>query len=275
MKKDGNIFKIFQTTLTGSSLDGVLGVIQQRIQQGKKLFITTPNPEFLVFAQKHPWFQKILIHSDIAIPDGIALIWAKEVLKKNNPFFRLLLGFWTGLKIIFIGWGQKRVTGTDLTEKLCQLAAKNNWTVYFLGGKEKERAPKALTKMQKQCSGLKGWANPGPILSLNPQKLVLEPILEVKKIIEDINQKQPNLLFVALNMGKQEKFIADNWVQLKVKLAIGIGGAFDYLSGQVKRAPLWVQKIGFEWLYRLLREPWRWKRQLSLLKFIWLVLKEK
>ena len=275
LKKDGNTLEIFKTTLVGGTQEGVLGVIQQRIKQGEKIFITTPNPEFLIFAQTHPWFHKILIHSDIAIPDGVALFWAREVLKKNGFFSRLLVGFWTGLKIIFTGWGQKRVTGTDLMEKLCQLAAKNNWSVYFLGGKEKQRAPIALGKMQRKYPGLKGWVNPGPILSLNFQKLVLEPTLEAKKMVEDINKKKPDLLFVALNMGKQEKFIYDNWYQLKVKLGMGVGGAFDYLSGEVERAPLWIQKTGFEWLYRLLKEPWRWRRQRSLLTFIWLILRDK
>jgi len=273
-KKDGNIFKIFEIELIGNSLGEVLGVVEQRIDQNQKTFITTPNSEFVVYAKEHPWFARILMQSDIAIPDGVALIWAREVLRKNNPFSRLLVGFLTGLKIVFSGWGQKRITGTDLTEKLCQLAAQNNWTVYFLGGKERERAPKALRNMQKKYSGLKGWANPGPILSLNSQGLSLEPTLEVKKIVEDINRKQPDFLFVALNMGKQEKFIYDNWNQLKIKLGMGIGGAFNYLSGDIKRAPLWVQKIGFEWFYRLCQEPWRWKRQLSLWKFIWSVLSD-
>ena len=275
LKKDGNTFEIFKTTLIGGTQEGVLGVIQQRISQGERIFITTPNPEFLIFAQKHPWFQKILIQSDIAIPDGVALFWAKEVLKKKGFFSRLLVGFWTGLKIIFTGWGEKRVTGTDLTERLCQMAAKNNWTVYFLGGKEKQRAPMALEKMQGKYPGLKGWANPGPILSLNFQKLILEPISEVKEMVERINEKQPDFLFVALNMGKQEKFLSDNWDQLKIKLGVGIGGAFNYLSGEIKRAPLWIQKIGLEWFYRLYQEPWRWKRQLNLLNFIKLVLMSK
>jgi N-acetylglucosaminyldiphosphoundecaprenol N-acetyl-beta-D-mannosaminyltransferase len=266
MKKDGNIFKIFKTTLTGDSFDQVLKGLHQEVQQGKKIFVTTPNPEFLVFAQKHPWFQKILIHSDIAIPDGVALFWAKEVLKKKGFFSRLLVGFWTGLKIIFTGWGEKRITGTDLTEKLCQLAAKNNWTVYFLGGKD-DIAQKALNKLQEKYPGLKGWAENGPKLSLTNWSLSL-----IKEWVEKINQKKPDLFFVALGMGKQEKFLSDNWNQLKIKLGIGIGGAFDYLSGEVKRAPFCLQRIGLEWFYRLIREPWRWKRQLSLVKFIWLVL---
>ena len=274
-KKDGNIVKIIQTSLTSNEVAELLGLIEGRISQNKKTFIVTPNPEFLIYGRENPWFEEVLTYSDIAIPDGVALLWAKEVLRENNLFSRFFVGFSTGLKVIFLGWGKKRVTGTDLTEKLCQLAAKNNWTVYFLGGKEKERAPKALENMQKKYHGLKGWANPGPILNLNPQKLVLEPSLEVKKIVEDINRKQPDFLFVALNMGKQEKFIYDNLNQLKIKLGMGIGGAFNYLSGDIKRAPLWVQKIGFEWFYRLCQEPWRWRRQLSLGKFIWLILTSK
>lgn len=264
LKKDGNTFEIFKTTLIGGDQRGVLELIRQRMVHGQKTFATTPNPEFLVFAHKHPWFQKILIQSDVAIPDGIALFWAKEVLKKKGFFSRLFLGFWTGLKIIFIGWGKRRITGTDLTERLCQLAVKNNWTVYFLGGKT-GIAQKALEKLQKKYPGLKGWVNSGPKLG----------IMDTEKWVNEINQKQPDFLFVALGMGKQEKFISDNWGQLKVKLGMGVGGAFDYLSGGIKRAPFWVQRTGFEWLYRLFKEPWRFKRQLSLLKFIWLILREK
>lgn len=271
-KKDGNTFKIFGTELIGSSFGELLGLIERRTVQNQRTFITTPNPEFIVYAQQHPWFKELLIQSDMAIPDGVALLWAKDVLKENNLFSRILVGFLTGLKVIFSGWGEKRITGTDLTEKLCQLAAKNNWTVYFLGGEEKT-TPRALKRMQEKYPGLKGWTNFGPRLSLNLQKLILEPVSEVKKIVEDINNKQPDFLFVALNMGKQEKFIADHWSQLKIKLGMGIGGAFNYLSGDIKRAPLWIQKTGFEWLYRLCQEPWRWKRQLKLLQFISLVLK--
>jgi len=214
-----------------------------------------------------------LIHSDIAIPDGIALLWAKEVLKKKSLFSRLLVGFWTGLKIIFIGWGEKRITGADLTERLCQMAAKKNWSVYFLGGKT-GIAQKALGKLQKKYPGLKGWAMSGPQLSLESGVWVQESKKKIEGLAKEINAKSADLLFVAFNMDKQLKFIGENWPSLNVRLAMGVGGTFDYLSGKVKRAPQWIQKTGFEWLYRLFREPWRFKRQLSLLKFIWLTLRE-
>jgi len=92
-------------------------------------------------------------------------------------------------------------------------------------------------------------------------------------LVGKINQKKPDFLFVAFGMGKQEKFIWENWSKLDVKLAAGIGGAFDYLSGTVKRAPLWLRNAGFEWLYRLVRQPWRFSRQVSLFKFIFWVIK--
>lgn len=274
LKKDGNTFEIFKTTLVGGDQRGVLEVISQRMVQGQKTFVTTPNPEFLVFAHKHPWFQKILMQSDIEIPDGIALFWAKEVLKKKGFFSRLFSGFWTGLKIIFTGWGQKRITGTDLTEKLCQLAVKNNWTVYFLGGKT-GIAQKALGKLQKKYPGLKGWAMSGPQLNLESGVWAQESKKNIEGLVKEINAKSADLLFVAFTMEKQLKFIGENWPRLKVKLCMGVGGAFDYLSGEIKRAPFWVRKAGFEWFYRLCQESWRWKRQLSLLKFIWLVLNYK
>jgi len=258
-KKDGNIVKILGIELISTSTSSVLGLIEGRISQNKKTFVVTPNPEFMVYAHDHPWFKRILIQSDIAIPDGIGLIWASR--------------FW-GRGVI-----KERVSGTDLMEKLCQMAAKKGWTVYFLGGKPGV-AVKTLSTLQKKYVGLRGWAAAGPKLELRMDNgedtsdggrpsLRGHDSSEVKKWVDQINRRHPDLLFVAFGMGKQEKFIYDNWNQLKIKLGMGIGGAFNYLSGEVKRPPQWLQNMGFEWLYRLMKEPWRWKRQLSLGKFIW------
>jgi len=270
LKKDGNIFKILEIELIGNSLKEVLGLIEQRIAKKQRTFVVTPNPEFLVFSREAPWFKRILTRSDIAIPDGVALLWAREVLKKNSLFGRLLIGFLTGLKVIFAGWGQKRINGTDLMEKLCQLAAGKGWGVYLLGGKP-GIAQKTLEILQNRYPGLRGWAQTGPQLKLEAENT--ENTSGV--VLGDINQKTPDLLFVAFGMGKQEKFISDNWEKLNVRVAMGVGGAFDFLSGRVKRAPRWVQNLGFEWFYRLARQPWRIYRQLSLGKFIFLVLKER
>jgi len=273
-KKDGNIVKIIQTNLNSGSMDEVLGLIESRISQNKKTFIVTPNPEFLTYGEQNPWFEEVLTYSDIAIPDGVALLWAREVIKEKGFFKRLLKGFLTGLKVIFLGWGKRRVTGTDLTEKLCQLAAKKGWSIYLLGGKERI-AEKTLKILQTKSVGLRGWAESGPQLSLRSGIWSQESEKKADQLIKSINTKSPDLLFVAYTMDKQLKFIGENWPKLKVKMAMGVGGAFNYLSGEVKRAPQWIQNMGLEWLYRLCREPRRWKRQLRLLEFIWLVLRGK
>lgn len=90
--------------------------------------------------------------------------------------------------------------------------------------------------------------------------------------IKVINQAKPEILFVGLGQGKQEKWIYKNLPQLKIKVAMGVGGAIDQLNDPSLVAPKWLQAIGGEWFYRLLRQPWRLKRQLVLVKFCWLVL---
>ncbi len=273
IKKGLYIGKIIQDSLNSSSYDEVLNKVSKRLQAQKRSFLVTPNPEFLVYASENPWFSNILDKADMVIPDGVAFFWAQEVLKGKNILSRLGIGLKVGLKVIFRGWGKKRITGTDLVELLCKQAAQTGKTVYFLGGrpiKGKKVGEIALRKLQNKYSGLKGWVDEAFELDL---KEINSRNNKVKQLVARINQKKPDFLFVALNMGKQEKFIWENWSKLDVKLAVGIGGAFDYLSGMVKRAPLWLRNAGFEWLYRLIKQPWRFSRQLSLLKFIFWVIK--
>lgn len=247
VKKDGFKVKIAGVGLNSSSREEVLRKIEQKIQAGKRTFIVTPNSEFLVFAQKNPWFRQILNQADLAVPDTIGLVLAGIILGK--PI--------------------KRFPGVDLMEALCQAAAKSGLTVYLLGARPGV-ARKTLAVLKKRYPGLKGWAEEGPPDPRYSQKTSSKEIW-----IKDINQKKPDLLFVAFGMGKQEKFIADHWNQLGVKLAMGVGGSLDYLSGQVRWAPKWIRQLGLEWLYRLFQEPWRWQRQLKLVEFIWLVIQER
>ena len=108
-----------------------------------------------------------------------------------------------------------------------------------------------------------------------PRNIENETAAERAEAIRRINKFRPHLLFVAYGAPMQEKWIAANLPQLKINVAMGVGGAFDYLAGRVQRAPQWLRRGGLEWLWRLIQEPWRWKRQLRLVKFVWLVLKEK
>jgi len=253
LKKDLNIVKIAGLDLISTPEKRLLAFLRSRIVENRKTFVTTLNPEFLVFAEQNPWFKAILKKADVAIPDGVGLVWASRIL--NQPI-------------------KERISGTDLMEKLCQKAAKKKWSVYLIGG-QPGVAEKTLAVLKKRYPGLKGWAKSGPKLELIKNNWSPKAKKEVKNTVKEINAKKPDLLFVAFGMGKQEKFIADNWRKLNVNFAMGVGGAFDYLSGTVPRAPNWVRGVGLEWLFRLFCQPWRWKRQVRLIEFVWLVIKEK
>lgn len=254
-QKGSSITPILGFPLNSSNSNEVLKHLTSRLEAKKKTFVVTPNPEFLVFASDHPWFGKILCESDLAVPDGIGLVWASRLLGDKPRLTH-------------------RVSGTDLMQELCREAANHGWGVYFLGGLPGV-AGSAAIKLKQIYPKLKFYVDGGPRLDLDCKTGMLEPEKEIAKVVENINLKAPDLLFVAFGMGKQEKFIADNWRSMNVGLAMGIGGAFDYISGAVPRAPLWARSMGFEWLFRLIRQPWRIKRQLNLLRFVALVLKER
>lgn len=222
-------------------------VVQMAID-GKKHYIVTPNPEFVILAQEDKEFAKILNRADLAVPDGIGLVWASKLLYGKD-----------GLK--------ERITGVDLMADMCQLAAQRNWSVFLLGAKEgvaKKCAQKLELKYGLRVLGTySGWADQS----------------EDRKVRQIINQKIGNrpchFIFVAYGAGKQEKWIERNLAKIPARVAMGVGGSFDFLSGEVRRAPKLIRKLGLEWFWRLVSQPWRWRRQLALPKFVFLVLKEK
>ncbi len=241
--------------ITSASKEDVLEYIVKSLEKvNEKYFIVTPNPEILVFANDDKSYKNILNKAKIALTDGVGIIFAGKLLGKQF---------------------KERVTGVDLLENLCFRIAEKPITVGFLGGRPGV-AEKTAECLIKKYPGLKvgfvgeEWPNhhfsrlphvaSGQASSINTKYLIHNTI---------------DVLFVAFGAPKQEVWIDENLDKIPVKVAVGVGGAFDYISGEVKRSPVWIQNIGFEWLYRLVRQPWRIKRQFSLLKFIWLVFKER
>jgi N-acetylglucosaminyldiphosphoundecaprenol N-acetyl-beta-D-mannosaminyltransferase len=207
--------------------------IEEFLEDNQQHYLVTPNPEFLVRAQEDEEFRRILNQADLAMPDGIGLIFASRLL--GQPL-------------------KERVIGVDLMEKICQRAAQKKWSVFLLGGQEGV-AEKAAENLRKRYQGLKiEFGNSSPSF-----------------------EQQPIILFVALGAPKQEKWIVQNLEKIpSVKLAIGVGGAFDFISGRVRRAPKLFRLLGLEWFWRLLRQPWRVSRIFNaLVRFPWLVLKSK
>ena len=198
------------------TLPQALKIVDLWLASGRsKHYITTPNPEMIVAAQKDPAFKRILNAADLAIPDGAGLRLADPKLR--------------------------RLSGADLMMALIKKGYKT-----LLCGSKPGVAQKAAKKL-----GVMGISQPN---------------------LSKINKIKPDLLFVALGHGKQEKWIAKNLPKLKVKVAMGVGGSLDYIAKPWLRAPLLIQTLGLEWLWRLILQPWRIKRQLSLLEFVYLVL---
>lgn len=213
------------------------------LHDGGQHFICTPNPEIVMEAQADKELMHVLEEADLVVPDGIGVVWASKYSEEKLT---------------------ERVAGYDLTQNLMKELAGTEETFYFFGGAPGV-ASTAARKMAKQYPGLKivGGHN-----GYFDEK-------EEKKIIQDIKKHAPSILLVGLGAPKQEKWIYDNLRLIGAKVAIGVGGSFDVMAGNVKRAPKLFQKLGLEWFYRLISQPTRWKRMLRLPKFVLVVLAKK
>lgn len=238
----------------------VLEKIQKWWENGPQIYqIFTPNPEILVLCQKDKKLAKILNGADLALPDGQGLIWASRFLGKPLP---------------------ERIAGVDLMEKLVGEASRRDLAVGLIGGGPKI-AVKAGECLKIKYPRLKIWAEEGPEVEIANYELRIANNYDLEGLAKRIGERGTSLLFVGLGCPKQEYFInnlkKENSkvynLRSRVLVMMGVGGGFDYISGKVPRAPQWVRDLGLEWLFRLLVQPWRLKRQLALLKFIYLVLK--
>ncbi len=239
--------KILGVRIDNVTMTGAARRVGEMVADGGKHYVVTPNPEFLVDARRDPEFKKILNNADLSIPDGMGLVCASKLYK---------------------GTLSQRVAGTDLVERLCERAATKGWSAFFLGGLYGvgEKTGKIL---QEKYPDLK---IAGFYEGRREPEHDGETVREMKKVLQG---EKIDILFVAYGHRYQEKWIERNLKNLDVSVAIGVGGAFDFISGFVHRAPLWVRKIGLEWLFRLMKQPWRWKRIFkAVVVFPFLVLKD-
>jgi len=265
-------FKMWEIDFCGRDRQGVLNFLEEG-KYKKPWWIATVNPEFVIKARKDREFLKILHKTDMNVVDGIGIIWAKELLNRvknqgEEEGFgigkfgkRLVSGAEVGLGVLAGKYRNRLVAGSKLMDDICGLAVKKHEKVFFLGGYE-ERAQKTQKFFEKKYKGLKAMSCPG------------EGKVNNKEVLKQINKFRPDYLFVAYGMKKQEEWIEKNIGLIKVGVVMGVGRSFDYYSGELKQAPEEWRRIGLEWLYSLIQEPKRWKRQLALPEFIWKVLTE-
>jgi N-acetylglucosaminyldiphosphoundecaprenol N-acetyl-beta-D-mannosaminyltransferase len=227
---------VHRVTMAGT-VDLVCGYMAgSRVHQ-----IATVNPEFVMKAQEDAHFKKVLQRADLCIPDGVGLLYAARRYGQRLP---------------------ERVPGSELVYHLAEAAAGHGWRLFLLGA-QPGVAGEAAKKLCQRYPGLQiagtYAGSPDPA--------------EDEAIVARINASRAGLLYVAYGAPRQVKWIARNRDRLEtVRVAIGVGGALDFIAGKAVRAPVWLRRLNLEWLYRLVREPWRWRRMLALPRFAWRIL---
>lgn len=271
-RKYGEILGIkVSITSTGQVLD----FIKSRLESKEKFYIVTINPENLLIATGDWLLQKAIRRSDLSVPDGIGLAQAYKFLdfkdNKKNPFRLFVIfvqGLFVGYKTIF---DKKYLTdalpiikGRELFLDIIKIADERHLKVYLFGG-ENEEAQKAKLELEKIYKNITFKTNfQFPQYNKNCKPINLENRKLHKNIIGGIKLFEPDFVFVAMNTPKQEKWVYRNFFRLtKVTGAMTVGGTFNYVAGNMKLPPKWMEKVGLEWVYRLIQEPNRWRRILN------------
>jgi len=278
-KTDLSIF-LFGINFTSKDKSQLLNELSVKLSNSLEMSnVLTPNPEFIVLAKKNPELEKMVKRAnrrgDCFIPDGVGLLIVSRII-----------GFFDKSKKL-----KEKITGVDFAVDLVKESLKQKKKILILGGRGYEElsfkiksgrqnvkckivnlnnSSKSSIENNNEKEALVFWSK-GYADVRNPSRE------EEKRIEKNISKLKPDILFVAFGAPHQEYWLDQNQDLLKnnnVRIAMVVGGTFDYLLGIVKRAPVWIQKLGFEWLVRLIRQPWRWRRQLRLITFIWIALIE-
>jgi N-acetylglucosaminyldiphosphoundecaprenol N-acetyl-beta-D-mannosaminyltransferase len=224
-------------------VEGTLDRIEELLKAGGHHLVATVNPEFVMLARRDPEFRSVLESAALCLADGWGVTWAAR--RQGRPL-------------------PARVTGVDLVPALAERAARKGWRLFLLGAAPgvAEAVGRLLTAEHPTLaiagyhSGVAGPEGDDESLRL-------------------IAAAHPDIVLVAYGAPGQELWIARNLARLDAGVGIGVGGSFDYLSGRVRRAPAWMRRAGLEWLYRLLRQPWRARRMAVLPRFVLEVLRAK
>jgi len=217
------------------SLDDAISRMEIYIQERKPVYIVTPNVDHVVKIQHDKEFRDSYREASLVLCDGAPLIWASRILR--DPV-------------------RERICGSDLFVYLAEIAAKKGYRLYFLGGRPGSAQLAADIFRQKYPAiQIVGVYSPPFGFEKDPR--------ENEKVVSLIKRAQPDILLAGLGTPKQEKWIKRYHQETEVPVSIGIGASFEFAAGIVKRAPLWIRRCGFEWLWRLIIEPHRlWKRYL-------------
>jgi len=237
-----NLVTILGIDFVNKRFDQVVEELLSRINNKRKSFIVTANPEIVMYAHEHSDYKKIVQSADMVVPDGYGIILASKIL--GTPIM-------------------ERVAGYDLTVRLLELGNKKKLKIYLLGGRE-ETNQKAVENIHNTYPDIQIVGRHHGFFDW-----------EKSQVTAEIKAANPDVVFVALGFPRQEQWIAKHLDQFSHGLFMGVGGSIDVLAGEVQRAPRIWQKLNLEWFYRLISQPTRWRRMVAIPRFIIQIFKLK
>jgi N-acetylglucosaminyldiphosphoundecaprenol N-acetyl-beta-D-mannosaminyltransferase len=240
--------QLFGITIPTDTKKQILEKIKKNIGSRTYFFhIVSLNPEIMVIASQNPLFKKVVTTAQMRILDGVGIVIAAQMLNLKAG---------------------SRLTGVDLMEELVMMASNMRLRVMLIGGKQKlaDSLAKCYNELYPEAK-FKGVSGITDIK--NPKKT------EENEMFSIVAGFRPQIVLVSFGSPDQELWIERHKNQFKGMVVAGVGGAFNYLNGDVIRAPLFLRYLGLEWLFRLMTQPWRWRRQLRLIEFIKLAIQQK
>ena len=263
--------KVLGVKVHAIKLPEALLAIQTMIRSRQNHYIVTPNPEMLMYARKHAWFKEVLNNASLSLADGVGLMWAAKYLAlplTRVPVLRqvqeLIQYLWTGAMVPFypkyLNVIPEHLTGADMLWEIAKLASERQYRIFLLGAGPGVALMAARVMQQLY-----------PRLNV-VEVMVGPPHESEEEVVRRIHQTNPQIIFLALPAEKQMKWMQEILPQLKDVIAIGIGGALDFVaeaaaifnpeadSKPARRAPQWMRRLNLEWLWRLITQPWRKER---------------
>jgi len=237
-----------------------------------KGYVVKPYSEFLPRAAKDRAVRDILNGAALCLADGVGILWAAHYLRLPGGPLRALAQLPPSLASL--AWNprvlrrplKEEMAGVDLTWEMLAALDGAGASVFLLGGAPAE-VDGARSAIERRFQRLRVvGSREGHFPARGPGN---------GRIVAEINATRPQVLLVAMGFPRQEKWISENLERLDIRVAVAEGGSFSFMAGTTRRAPRWMRRAGLEWLFRLLRQPWRLRRQLALPVFVWLVVRER
>lgn len=224
----------------------VAELITKSVTENKHVYICVAAVHLLMECQSDKDLCRGVNNADLVVPDGMPLVWLLRL---------------AGHKYV------QRVYGPALMKTMCQEAAHREWRVYLLGGRSGQ-SDELAHNLQRHYHSLR-------IVGTRDTPVRPIPEKQNRDIVEEINKSQADIVFVGIGCPEQELWMIRNRIKLSSPVLMGVGAAFDFLSGRIRQAPTWMQQVGLEWLFRFAREPRRLWRRYTLMnaKFLFLLLK--